>query len=235
MSVQIERLLIIQERDRRIAQLEREQRDIPTRCEQIESRLHAHRESIQAAQESLKKHLSEIKNIEVEVDARRQKIAKFRQQQFEIKSNTEYKALEHEISIVEGEIRGLEDRELALMEETEQLRQMVSARQGDSKQEESRVREEQETLKKRLAQIQAEVEGIRKDRQALTADVDPAWLSRYERIMHKTGDYAIVRIETNACGGCHMNLTPSTLHEARRDITLVQCGYCTRILYWEPH
>lgn len=234
MSTTIERLLIIQDRDRRIAELTRESEDIPARNKQIEARLTAHRESVHAAQEALKKKQAETKHIEAEVEASKQKIAKFREQQFQIKSNTEYRALEHEIATVQKDIRALEDRELQVMEEQEEFRNVIVGHEKDLKQEEGRVVQDQAALNKRLEAIQAEMHDLKIDRDALAKDVEPSWLARYERVMKRTKDFALVRIENNSCGGCHMNLPPQVFHDVKKGSSLVSCTYCSRILYWQP-
>ena len=51
----IEKLLIVQDRDRRIRQLSRESEDIPARRKLSEERLKEHKESLAAAQELVKK------------------------------------------------------------------------------------------------------------------------------------------------------------------------------------
>jgi len=233
-STSIERLLIIQERDRRINQLTREHEDIPARCKEIESRLQVHRESLKTAQEELKKNGAAIKQIEGDIEAQRQRISKFREQQFQIKSNEEYRALEREIAAVQKGIGNLEDRELTVMEQMDGLRRDIAEREQDLKKEESRVVEDQSVLNQRLQNIQREIHDLKVDRDALAKDVDPAWLSRYERILKRTGDYAVVPVESSACGGCHMNLPPHLIHDARKNMAMTQCSYCSRILYWQP-
>ena len=240
MSTTIERLLTIQDRDRKIAELSRETNDLPAHTREIESRLNAHRESMKAAHDEVKKNAAATKQVEVEIDSCKQKIMKFREQQFQIKSNDEYRALEREIGVVQKEIRKLEDQELVLMEQAESLRQMISEREKDLKQEEGRAHQDEEVLKKRLDGIRAEIHDLQVDRDSLASGIDRDWLSRYDRIFKKVGDYALVRVEKAAsgdyaaCGGCHMKLPPHLVHEAKRGLTMTQCSFCSRILYWQP-
>ena len=234
MSTMMERLLVVQDRDRKIAQLRREQADIPERVRQVEVRLDAHRDVLKSAQEEQKKNAAAMKQIDVEIEAAKQKITRFREQQFQIKNNNEYRALEHEISVVEKEIRHLEDKEIEWMEKAEELKALIAGREKDLKLEEKRVIEDQAVLKKRLESIDGEIRGLSTDRAELVKDIDPSWLSRYERIFRKAGDYAVVAIENGACGGCHMKLPPHIAHETKRNLSLVECSYCSRILYWKP-
>jgi predicted nucleic acid-binding Zn-ribbon protein len=233
-STTIERLLIIQDRDRAIARLTRESEDIPARKQQIEDRLKTHQEFLHQTQEALKKAQAGIKQVEVEIESRRQKINRFREQQNQVKKNEEYRALEHEISVVQNEIRAEEDHELEFMEQVEQNRALLAAREADLKKEDSRVREDQQVFDRRMDEIQAEIAKLQTDRKALAEAVDADWLTRYERILAKTADYALVPVEHGACGGCHMNLPPHLVHAARKGLASVQCSYCSRMLYWKP-
>ena len=234
MSTTIERLLVIQERDRAIARLAREAGDIPERKQQLEARLHAHQDSLRATQEELKKAEAAIKQLEGEVEARRQKIAKFREQQFQIKNNVEFRALEHEIAVVQKAIRDLEDSELGLMEQVEKARAARQERETDLNKEKSRVSAEQKDFDQRQAEIEGQIRSLQQERTSLCEQVDAAWLERYDRIFKRVGDYALVPIEHGACGGCHMNLPPQLLHDARKGLTMAQCNYCSRMLYWKP-
>ncbi len=234
MSTTIEMLLVVQDRDRKIAELTREQKDIPTRKKQIESRAVAHQEGIKGSQDDLKKQSAVIKEIEVEIESRKQKIAKFREQQYQIKNNTEYRALESEIQNVQKEIRAQEDRELEVMEKMESLRGVILGREKDLKQEQGRMTEDQGVMNKRLENIELELNSLKTDRAELVKDIDKTWLARYDRVFRKNGDYALVPVDNGACGGCHMNLPPQIIHEAKKGMTLTTCNFCSRILYWRP-
>lgn len=234
MSTIIERILVIQERDRRIRDLSRECDDIPIHQKQVESRLDANRESLKATQEEMKKRTSAAKEIDVEIESLKQKITKFREQQLQIKSNVEYKALEHEIAAVQGKIRELEDKELVVMESIEEIRGALTSREKDLQQDQARVSQDMGTLAQRLEGMKADLEILRRDRAALAANVTPDWLSRYERIFQKTGDFAVVPVEHGTCGGCHMQLPPSVVHNAKNPLVMTGCNFCGRILYWQP-
>lgn len=233
-STTIEKLLTIQERDQKISDLTRENADIPVRQKQIEARLEAHKEAIRLTQEELKKKTASAKELDLEVEGCKQKINKFREQQFQIKSNVEYKALEHEIETVQGRIGELEDQELALMEQIEDIKKSQSAREHDLKLDQSRVDEEIHVLARRQEAIQTETDKLQQERDALAKEVDPDWLSRYNRIFKKVKDSAIVPVEHGTCGGCHMKLPPSVVHDAKNDLTMTLCNFCNRMLYWKP-
>src|SRR5437879_2833165 len=115
----IEKLLILQDRDRKIRRVKGEL----TRIEPERQTLHSRAAGAQAALESAKtrgKQLeSERKDLELEVEAKKQLIARYSLQQFETRKNEEYRALQHEIDLCKEAIVKIEDHELELMERAE--------------------------------------------------------------------------------------------------------------------
>lgn len=210
-----------------------ETRDIPARKQLIQSRLKANQEAHQAALENLKKNTAQIKAVELEIESVKDTIKKYRVQQGQIKSNDQYRALEREIRENMGRVRELEEREIVLMEETENLKKVVTEREDALKSDESSVQVDIKALDERLANIQAEVEEAKKNREGLTDGIDPSWLSRYTRIFNNKGDYAIVAVENGTCGGCHMKVPPQQVQDAKRGENMVGCAYCGRLLYWQ--
>ncbi len=228
----IEKLLIVQDRDRRIRQLSRESEDIPARRKLSEERLKEHKESLAAAQELLKKNAAAIKGVELEIDTCKQRILKLREQQASIKTNEQYRAMNNEVAGVEKQIREFEDREMVLMEETEGLRANVTRMEQRLKQEDEIVNSDRVQLEDRLKALQAEIEKHKQDRVGLIADIDAEWLSRYDRTFKHHPDFALVPVDQAACGGCHMKLPPQVVQNVKRNQAMVCCSFCGRILYW---
>jgi predicted nucleic acid-binding Zn-ribbon protein len=229
----LEKLLVLQDRDRKLRQLLQETLDIPARKLLIESRLKANRDAFELAQENLKKNIASTKNMELEIESVKDTVKKYRHQQGQIKNNDQYRALEREIREQMGRIRELEEREIVLMEELETLKATAAEREAALKHDESSVQVDIKALDERLANIQSEVDEARKNRQGLTEGIDESWLSRYTRIFNNKGDYALVAVENGTCGGCHMKVPPQLVQDAKRGDTMVSCSYCGRLLYWQ--
>ena len=71
------------------------------------------------------------------------------------------------------------------------------------------------------------------ERQRIAQEADPNALSRYDRLMRSKNDFAVVPIRNGNCGGCHLNVTPQLVHNAKHGSELTSCDYCGRILYWQ--
>ena len=230
----VERLLVLQDRDRRLRQLSREKEDIPARKKLIESRLQEHRTALQREQDEHKKRISAAKQVDLDIETLKTRILKLREQQGQVKTNEQYRAIENEVAALQKQIKELEDREIALMEEAESVKGGVSVSEKALQQEETIVKSDWAAQDDRVKLIVAEIEELSRQRAELAAAVDPTWLARYERVFKHTGDFGLVPLESGSCGGCHMKLPPQLVQDAKRGTAMISCSYCGRILYWRP-
>jgi uncharacterized protein len=229
----LEQLLIIQDRDRRIAQLKAEKARIPGEIAAVDQRLAETSQHLDSLRHQQKHLESERKKLEIEADADRGQIIKYRMQLNLIKSNTEYQALLKEIAKVEEEIVQVEDRELEFMEEFEQLQAAIKEEQATIKELTAKAETGKQELKKRAANIEQELTQLQSERDKLVQEADPGALARYERLLRSKGDLAIVPIQHGNCGGCHLHLTPQIVHDAKHADSLTSCDFCGRVLYWQ--
>jgi uncharacterized protein len=234
LSTTLERLLALQDRDRRIMRLQQESLDIPARKQAVAAGIQEQKDAVHRAQDVLKKTQAAIKQLELETGSREEKIKKLREQQFQVKSNSDYKTLEKEIKAFQAEIRAFEDREIELMEEIERNNAFVAGKEGDLKKGEAQIRADMAEMDRRLAEIEGQIRDLQAERGQIAPDIAKDWLARYERVISHTRDYALVPVENGACGGCHMKLPPQAVHEARKALAITTCGYCSRMLYWQP-
>ena len=229
----LQQLLVVQDRDHRLAQLKAEAARIPIEIAAAKQRLADESAKLEKAKTELKQIESQRKQLEVDADTKRQQILKYRTQLNQIKSNTEYQALLKEINKAEADIRQVEDVELEFMDRLEKLQPTLKQEQSQLKELTNKAESEKAEFQRRSALITTELTQLQSEREKLVATVDADALSRYDRILRSKGDLAIVPIKHGNCGGCHLNLPPQTVHTARGERELASCSYCGRILYWQ--
>jgi len=229
----LEKLLVLQDRDRRIAQLNLERMRIPDQVAAAEKRLKAEIARLESLRDEAKHIETERKKWEIDAESKRAQIAKYRSQLIQIKSNTEYQALLKEIARAEQEVDEVETHELEVMEKGDQLQPAVKTEQTTVKEVTAKVEGERTELQKRLAMIDQELKQTLAERQQHAQGVDPAVLSRYERLMRSKSDFAVVPIRHGNCGGCHLSISPQLVHNAKHGSDLTSCEYCGRIIYWQ--
>lgn len=231
MTPLIENLLVIQDDDLQIMKFERELADIPHRKAAMDSLLDERRQAVLAAKEAAKSRQADIKKAELEIEGARDKIRKFREQQMQLKSNKEFRAMDDEIAAVEKSIQKSEDGMLEIMESVEAAQKMVRQREAELKNEEDGLKHEIQAIEKRAGDIKGELARVKEHRAGLVAKVDAVRLRQYERLFMNKRDKVLVAVENSTCGGCHMKLPPYICHEAKRQTDVVACDFCGRMLY----
>jgi predicted nucleic acid-binding Zn-ribbon protein len=227
----IKKLLELQDLDLLMRGIEQELRDIPARKALEEGRLQEHTEALNKAQDELKASHAKVQQLELESESRQVKIRKLRQQQFELKSNKEFKAMDLEIETILGQISNLEDKELVLMDEVEESKVGVDEKSADLKEEAANVALDVAQLDERAAEQAQELEQVQAQRAEAITHVDESWLTHYQRVFDRRGNQVVVPLEGGVCGGCHMTLPPAVMHATHKQDEMVCCEYCGRLLY----
>lgn len=229
MSV-IEQLLIVQEHDCKIREIKKEKAEIPEKKKEEEARLNKHKKALVEAEERLKAAQAEIKKLEIESNVRREKTTKLRQQQLEIKTNKEFKALDNEIAGIENEISKIENQWLLLLEEVDKAKSDVEEKKRALSEEEVIVQGDLQKFDKRVLEIEDELKELEIASESVAKEVDPEWLKQYKRIFERK-DKAVVPVESGVCGGCHMKLPVYVIHDVKKHTAMVICDFCGRLLY----
>ena len=230
----IEKLLILQDRDRRIRRVQGELAHIEPERQALKAKAAAAQTALENAKMRVKEIESSRKELELEVEAKKELISKYANQQFQTRKNEEYRALAHEIELCKQAIFKIEDQEIALMEQAEASQKQVQhATQmlGDSK---KLVEDQLTALTSREANLKKELAELSANRQELASAVDDSARDRYERLVKNKGENVVVGIQHGVCGGCHMRVPPQLLVTCQAQQELVTCSNCGRILYYTP-
>ena len=232
MREDIKNMLQLQERDQRLGKIAKELDKIPREISQAEDRLQRDQEKVDAVHGEIQANEVAMKNLELDIETRRDTIAKLKVQQFETKKNEEYRALGNEVIRYGEEVVSLEDQELELMEKGEELKAELKKAEAVRDDTKEQVEEEvsghnnrAEGSKKRAAELQEE-------RKKFVEMLEPDVIALYDRILKSKGDVAVSPLEKGICGGCHMKVTTATLHNVRSGDQLAHCENCGRVLYW---
>jgi len=231
----IEKLLILQDRDRKIHRVRTELANMGPEREALQVRLTGSQTALDASKLTAKQIESERKKLELDVEAKKQQIEKYSLQQFQTKKNEEYRALANEIENCRAEIVQLEDEQLDLMEKAE-VAQKDAVQATNAFHEAKKVVEKlvvdlaqkEETLKRQLTEFEDNYD-------QLAVGIDEGVLDRYQRLRRSKGDNAVVGIEHGVCGGCHMKLPIQIIRSCQGQQEIVSCPNCGRILYYTPH
>ena len=231
----IEKLLILQDRDRKIGQTEIELANVAPERSALQGRLAGAQAALDAAKLKVKQIETERKRLELEVEGKKSQIEKYALQQYQTKKNEEYRALANEIDNCKAVIVQLEDLQLEQMEKAEAAQHEVARTTrafSEAKLAVDNIIKElalkEEALGKQLSELKINYE-------ELAVGIEEGAFGKYQRLRKTRGDSALVGIDHGVCGGCHMKLPVQIIRSCQAQLELVGCTNCGRVLYFTPH
>jgi predicted nucleic acid-binding Zn-ribbon protein len=228
----IEKLLILQDRDRKIHRVQQELGHIGPERETLRARAASAQTQLEVAKNRIKQIESERKRLELDVETKKTQIEKYANQQLQTRKNEEYRALTHEIDICKADIVKIEDQEIVLMEQGEVVQKEIARATQESNEAKKLVENQTAQLDQREENLKKELAELQSGRAELAAAVEETARARYERLFKSKGDNVIVGVQNGVCGGCHMKLPPQILVTCQGQKEIVSCINCGRILYY---
>lgn len=230
----IEKLLILQDRDLKIRREEGELARIEPERQMLKVKAANAQIALESAKLRVKQLESARKDLELEVEGKKQLIVRYANQQFQTRKNEEYRALQHEIDQCKEAIFGIENQEIELMEQGEAAQKEVLRTTQEGNATRKLVDEQLAQLAAREENLKKELANLQTNREELADAVDEVARSRYERLIRSKGENVVVGIQHGVCGGCHMRVPPQLLVQCQGEQELVSCSNCGRILYYTP-
>lgn len=232
MDPDLERLIRLQQIDTFTDSARRRVTDHPNLIAALDSRLEAAQAALAAAKQGADQGQTARRAFEKDLAAVQSRLAKYKDQLMEVKTNKEYQAMQKEIEAAQKEVARLEDRLLEQMLANDDLAAAVKAaeaRLGDDKKaiagERARLDEERATLEEELGRKTAARDEVARQ---LPADL----LASYETIARNRRGQALAEAKGGICSACHVRLRPQVFNEILGNSAIRQCDSCQRFLYF---
>lgn len=181
---------------------------------------------------------SEIKNLDTATNNKKiaikdsqALIAKYTEQQNNVRNNREFDSLSKEIEFQNLEIELSEKRirefSIEMKEKEESIvtsKQLLVERQEDLERKKAELQEIQEETK-------IEEERLRSKSEKIESFIEPRLLTAFKRIRKNARNgLAVVTIQRDACGGCFNKIPPQRQMDIANRKKIIVCEYCGRIL-----
>jgi hypothetical protein len=228
----IEKLLILQDRDRRILHIREQLARIEPERQLFQAKAAAAQAGLDNAKLKVKQTETDRKKLELDAESKKQQIERYALQQFQTKKNEEYRALAHEIETCKEAITHLEDQQLELMEQIEGYQKQAAGATREAEESRKAADNQLKDIAGREQKLSAELSTLESNRDQLTAAIEERALRQYERLLRNKGDNVVVGIQHGVCGGCHMKFPVQLVVSCQQAKELVTCPNCGRILYY---
>lgn len=224
------RLVRLQEIDQRLMELDGVTGDIPVQVEKLRSRLADMRDNLAQCQDELSACQKLNRTIDQDIRILSDKLNKYKEQLFSVKTNKEYDAITVEIENLENKLTEMTQKGVEALEQEEKLAADVAQQQQQYSEVERQLLEREAELAQKLQITAAEQQQLQGQREVVVREIDRRFLANYERIRKGRQGMALAFIENYTCSGCFATIPAQTVVEVRQMQRLITCETCGRIL-----
>jgi uncharacterized protein len=230
-------LLELQSLDQRLSVVRARLAAIPKKAAEVDARVTGARGEVEKSKAAQIGAIKDRKKYELDVEQWKEKVHKYKDQMYQVKTNEAYKALQHEAQLGEAEISKAEDRLLEQMVAAEEYDRRIKSSEKALKEVEEFARSERSKIETDKTTAEEERGKLEVERSKIVAGIPEAMLDHYDRIVRKHGGIALAEVRDEKCTACGMRIRPHVFQEMRRANSeeIFHCETCTRILYYvEP-
>lgn len=214
--------------EEQLAALRHEALRLPEQVREQQAAAEAARARIESARAELAAAEKQRRAAEGRLQDLEQQRSKFQAQSAMVKTNVEYTALLGEIDGATARISETEDEILARMDEVEHVRGELARTELEQSAIERSCARQAAAHAHRLAEVQARMAELEKERDHLIPLLGPEVERIYARVAARGGT-PVARVRAGSCSACHRSVPPETINRVHAG-ELRTCQYCLAIL-----
>jgi len=227
----LDALTKLQAIDSKLDEIKKVRGALPDEVADLEDEIAGYETRINRFDESVKVINDEITASRQGIKDAEKLIAKYGEQQMNVRNNREYDAITKEIELQQLEIQILEKR----IKESEAKIEEKNAAIEDTKQLHEDRKKDLEAKKGELETIEQEseddVKKLQKDRDKALKGLEDRLAESYEKLRNNVRNgLAVVPVSRGACGGCFNTVPPQRQADIRERKKIIVCEHCGRLL-----
>lgn len=235
MQERIKALYELQKIDSKIDEINKVKGELPMEVADLEDDVAGLQTRIDTIQKGIDELGALLRTAKEEIEQSKALVAKYTEQQQNVRNNREFDAIGKEIEyqelhqqLCEKHIKEYNNALKVKKQNLEEAEAAKSERQID-------LDAKREELNSIDAETAKDVEALKLEEESARAVIDNRLLTAYSRIRANVRNgLAVVPIKRDACGGCFNRIPPQRQSEIRQGKKIIICEYCGRILVSFP-
>jgi hypothetical protein len=231
LDIDFEKLIQLQNLDSEMKQTTLFLESIPRLIEDIDRKIKAGSQAVADAKDKLAVNQKARRDLEASVKDVKVKIAKFKRQLGEVKTNKEYTVLLHEIEESQREVDAVEERIISEMLTADDIDEEIRSATRKQNKEHETLRADQAVLELKKREMESRRDALITEREALVPLIPADQMKLYMSMFNKKNGTALSAVKGEFCSLCHVRIRPQMLNEIRDKSKIYLCENCGRILY----
>lgn len=219
--------------DEELTEIDDEKGDLPDKIESIRKEIKILGKELNEKKHSLEKLDEEKSRLTADNNSYEERINKYDEQKFDVRSNKEYDEIVKTIESLFVEVAKNEKRVKDIEEIHVKLGNDVTALEVRTNDLNTDLSERQALLDELDEQYRQDESGLREKRNELLSKIDHSSSVLYERINKSYKGEATAIVRKGNCSGCYNSIPPQTVIEIKSAEKLYTCQSCGRILIAE--
>ncbi|MBW7888511.1 MAG: hypothetical protein H3C35_09160 [Bacteroidetes bacterium] len=220
----------LQKIDNKLDDVNESKGDLPNIVASLEEQFSSLNNQIGAKREYIDSFVASRNKADDDVQNFEEKLKRYKDQQYKVRSNKEYDAITKEIETTQDSIK-------TLTKQFEDFENQMSVAKNELTELEAKQKEIEEALTEKKSELvevskatDDEEEKYTKERKKVTAHISAQYLSKYTMIREHRGRVTVAIIRKNSCSGCGNRIPPQHIMEIRKNEKLYLCQHCGRII-----
>lgn len=236
MGTPVRSLFDLQEKMTRLRERTEERERMPPEVAGLDGEFRAKEQAVADLRARVEAQTAERTEVDRQLAEAQEKLTKYQAQLMNVRTSKEYSAALNEIDAARKEVKGLEDRSLALSETLEKDGAELAEREAALPGERATFEEKIADWRAFQAKCDADVAALRTEIADLEKTLPRPLVSQFRQVFDRRGGLAVVRVTSPSCGGCNVRLRPALYQtiRLRSDREVFTCEGCKRILWFDP-
>jgi len=232
MDAGLEHLIRLQKVDEQISFLLHSISELPKHLISLEEKARGQKAALDEAEKTIAAEETKRRRLDSDLKDVQEKILKYRGQSNSVKTNDEFRALQHEIEFAQAEIAKIESQQLQGMERIESLETAKRNATAALAEQKTLIEAEKNSARAASVEHEASLAALRIEREQHREHIDPSILATYDRISSSARKTGLARVQGQRCMACQMYLRPQVWNQVRSG-QILTCESCARLLYFD--
>jgi len=205
--------------------------ELPLEVQDLEDEITGLKTRLANLEDEIKNLDTSISNKKIAIKDSQALIAKYTEQQNNVRNNREFDSLSKEIEFQNLEIELSEKRIKEFSTEMAEKKEAVETSKTLLKEREEDLERKKNELNEITEETKIEEEKLKAKAEKIESFIEPRLVTAFKRIRKNARNgLAVVTIQRDACGGCFNKIPPQRQMDIASRKKIIVCEYCGRIL-----